>query len=139
MESVVVDAGFLVALINRRDAHHRWAASMAARYPPPWTTCESALSEAFHLLGPTGTGALAMLLRRRSLTVAFDLASHLEPVLALMEKYKDLPAGLADASIVRMTEVLAEPRVLTTDGDFSMYRRHGRQAIPCERPRMPTR
>lgn len=108
---------------------------MAAKHPPPWVTCESALSEAFHLVGRRGAPALATLLRRRSLNVGFDVAAHREPVLALMEKYADQPASLADASIVRMTEVLAEPRVLTTDGDFGVYRRHGRQAVPCERPR----
>jgi hypothetical protein len=39
--------------------------------------------------------------------------------------------SLADACLVRMTEVLPEPVVLTTDTDFRVYRRHGRQVIPC--------
>jgi hypothetical protein len=39
--------------------------------------------------------------------------------------------SLADACLVRMTEVLPEPVVLTTDTDFRAYRRHGRQVVPC--------
>ena len=64
--SVLVDAGFLVALLSRRDANHSWAVALAQRFPPPWKTCEGALSEAFHLLGPRGIPALTMLLQRRA-------------------------------------------------------------------------
>jgi hypothetical protein len=43
--------------------------------------------------------------------------------------------SLADACLVRMTELLPEPIVLTTDTDFRVYRRHGRQVVPCVLPR----
>jgi len=131
--SVLVDAGFIVALLSRRDSYHGWAAATAERFPPPWVTCESALSEAFHLLG-ANAAALRALLRRRAAAAPFDLDDHLETVLKFMQKYHDVPASLADASIVRMTEMLAEPMLLTTDTDFRIYRRHGRQAIPCVLP-----
>jgi hypothetical protein len=42
--------------------------------------------------------------------------------------------SLADACLVRMTEILADPILLTTDGDFRIYRRHGRQVVPCTMP-----
>ena len=131
---VLVDAGFVVALLSRRDEHHHWAVSQARRLPPPWSTCESALSEAFYLLGPKGAPGLVAMLRRRALAVAFDADANLEAVVRLMEKYADLPAGLADAGLVRMTEIMADPVVLTTDADFRVYRRHGRQTVPCVTP-----
>ena len=133
-DHVLVDAGFVVALLSRRDSHHRWALSQAERLPPPWRTCEAALSEAFHLLGPQGAPALSALLRRRAVKVAFDLGENLDAVLKVMQKYADVPASLADASLVRMTETLANPMILTTDTDFRVYRRHGRQAAPCVMP-----
>src|SRR3954463_10691776 len=52
--SVIVDAGFLVALLSSRDVNHGWAAAQAARLPPPWITCEVSVAEAFRLLGPAG-------------------------------------------------------------------------------------
>src|SRR5262245_31976498 len=100
----IVDAGFLVALLSRRDGNHGWALAQAERFPPPWSSCEAALSEAFHLLGQRGEPALAALLRRRSVACAFGLGADLEPVLKLMEKYADVPMSLADACLVRMTE-----------------------------------
>lgn len=132
--SVLVDAGFLVALLNRRDGHHRWAVSQGETHPPPWQTCESVLSEAFHLLGSRGAPVLRELLRRNVLTIGFDAGHDLEPVLKLLDKYRDVPASLADAILVRMTETLPDPVLLTTDRDFRVYRRHGRQAVPAVMP-----
>lgn len=132
--SVLVDAGFLVALLSRRDRNHRWATAQAGRTPPPWRTCESVLSEAFFLIGSKGTLALSALLRRGALMVAFDLAAELNRVLDLMQKYGDVPMSLADACLVRLTETHADPLLLTTDDDFRVYRRHGRQVIPVATP-----
>ena len=38
--------------------------------------------------------------------------------------------SLADACLVRMTELLSAPLLLTADGDFPVYRRLGRKVIP---------
>jgi uncharacterized protein len=129
--NVVVDAGFVVALLSSRDARHQWAVTQASELPPPWSTCEAVLSEAFHLLGGRGAPKLGALLRRRGVLVAFELAENVEPVMKLIEKYSDVPMSLADACLVRMTEMLADPIILTTDKDFRVYRRHSRQVVPC--------
>jgi predicted nucleic acid-binding protein len=132
--SVIVDAGFLAALIERREQRHGWAIAVAAKHPRPWQTCESILSEAFFLLDRQGAAALMTLLRRDQLLVPFHFNEHKQAVVALMQKYADLPMSYADACLVRMTEVLPDPVVLTTDSDFRVYRRNGRQAIPCVLP-----
>lgn len=131
---VLVDATFLVALFSIRDSNHGWARVHSARLPPPWRTCEAVLSETLHLLGPKGSTKLAELLRRRALIVQFSIGDHLEPVLDLMRKYADVPMSFADACLVRMTEILPEPIILTTDSDFRIYRRNNRQVVPCTVP-----
>jgi len=78
--------------------------------------------------------SLGQLLRRRALVVAFELSQNVEPVTKLIEKYSDVPMSLADACLVRMTETLADPIILTTDEDFRVYRRHSRQVVPCVTP-----
>jgi hypothetical protein len=97
---------------------------------PPWVTCEPALPEAFHLLGSAREPQLGELLRRGAVLPKFDLRTELEPVLKLLHKYANLPISLADACLVRMTETLSDPVLLTTDGDFRVYRRHSRQIVP---------
>jgi hypothetical protein len=81
-----------------------------------------------------GAANLGALLRRRAILVTFELAENVEPVVRLIEKYANVPMGLADACLVRMTETLADPIVLTTDEDFRVYRRHSRQVVPCVTP-----
>src|SRR5262245_14801314 len=107
--SVLVDAGFLVALLSRRDTHHRWAVTQAPAHAPPWLTCEAVLSEAFHLLGTRGAPVLGVLLGRRAVIAAFDLNNNLKPVLKLLQKYANVPMSLADACLVRLTETLSDP------------------------------
>jgi uncharacterized protein len=132
--NILVDAGFLVALLSRHDTHHQWAVTQASEFPPPWSTCEAVLSEAFHLLGERGAPILGALLRRHAMLVSFALAEYMEPVMKLIKKYSNIPMGLADACLVRMTEALADPIILTTDQDFRVYRRPSRQVVPCVMP-----
>jgi hypothetical protein len=97
-------------------------------------TCEAVLSESFHLLAAGGGTALAALLRRRAVVAAFDMGRELEPVLKLIQKYADVPMSLADACLVRMSEVAPDAVIATTDADFRIYRRHGRQVVSCLTP-----
>ncbi len=65
----------------------------------------------------------------------FDLSEQSAGVLALLNKYADRQMDLADACIVRMSELNRESRVLTVDrNDFAVYRRNGRERIPLITP-----
>jgi len=132
--SVLVDAGFLVALFSRRDAHHNWAVREASRNAPPWSTCDAVLSEAYQLLGERGAPGLNAMLSRGALIAAFQLDAHVEAVVTLLRKYASVPMSLADACLVRMSETMADPLILTTDSDFRVYRRHSRQVVPVSWP-----
>jgi AraC-like DNA-binding protein len=46
----------------------------------------------------------------------------------------DMQAMLADAALIRLSEITDSPQLLTTDSDFHIYRRHGRQIIPLISP-----
>ena len=133
--SVLVDAGFLVAMLSRRDSHHKWAAQEASDNSPPWHTCEAVLSEAYHLLGERGAPGLNRMLSRRAVVATFNLDDNVEAVVAFMQKYASVPMSFADACLVRMSETMADPFILTTDSDFRVYRRHSRQMVPVRCPR----
>ena len=131
--NVIVDTGFLVALLIRRENRHRWARAQLPHLPPPWETCEAVLSEAFYLLGASGS-KLAALLQRRAVVCSFHVGTEISAPLKLMAKYADVPMSFADACLVRMTEVLADPILLTLDSHFRIYRRRGNEPIPCVIP-----
>ena len=86
------------------------------------------------MLGPRSGSSLAALIRRGALVPAFRFDEATKAVLRLMQKYADVPMSFADACLVRMTETLPDPVLLTTDTDFRIYRRHSRQTVPCVMP-----
>lgn len=132
--SCLVDSSALVALLDPRETHHRWARETLIRQPTPWLTCESVLSEALYLLRTPQATALDKLLRSGHLTLAFVLSNELSAVLELRAKYANVPMSLADACLVRMSETVPDPVVVTTDADFRIYRRHSRQVVPALLP-----
>ena len=103
---------------------------------PPLFSCESVITETCYLLRrlPATVQKLLGFLRDGHLSLAFDLEGQTDRVAKLMAKYSDLPMSLADACLVRMTELRSEGIVLTLDSDFRLYRRHGRQTIPTIMP-----
>jgi uncharacterized protein len=128
----IADTGLLKAALDRDDEAHAWGASQL-RAHAPFCTCEAVLDELAFLLGTPIPGLQLVL--RGDLILEFDLASEVKPVLDLLHKYRDRQMDLADACLVRMTELESRCKVWTVDkADFQVYRRHGRQAVPCEFP-----
>jgi uncharacterized protein len=129
----IADAGLLIAALDKRDAHHGWAAKVLGRESPPWLVCEAVLAEISASIG-TPEPVLEML-QVGDLELAFDLDENRAEVLALVRKYRDQAMDLADACVVRMSELFEDSVVYTVDRtDFSVYRRHGRRPVRCVFP-----
>lgn len=133
---VLLDTGPLVAYLNRTDRYHDWAVERwNALFDPLWT-CEAVVSEAIFLLQSehADTDPLVRLLERRLVRLDFVIDDHRSDVFRLLRKYADSPMSLADACLVRMTELVDASQVFTTDKDFLVYRRKGRHVIPLLSP-----
>ena len=99
-------------------------------------TCEPVLTEACYLVRGLSDGPVAVvdLLGQEVFRVTFDLAAEHDRVAALLRQYADVPISLADACLVRMSELVGPCVIFTIDSDFRVYRRHRRQAIPLLLP-----
>ncbi len=135
-ERVLIDAGPIVAILIPADQHHRWASDQFSSLPPPLFTCEAVLSEAQFLVHRFGGDPVVVLemITKGVLNVAFDAEAEADRLIKLQRTYQNLPMSLADACLVRMSELHAPSRVFTLDSDFRIYRRHGRQVIPVLAP-----
>jgi len=120
-----------VALLDRRDTYHGWVVERMSRLRPPFQTCEAVVAEAFHLLRhlPRARAAILEMIAGGVLTIPLLLSEQSRDVLALVGRYADVPMSLADACLVRMSELVPECVVFTLDSDFRIYRRHKRQKI----------
>lgn len=135
-KTVLIDSGPIVAVLRRRDQYHGWARAHFESSSESFATCEAVISESHFLLGgiPGGVEALYALLERGVIKVPFSLANQLDETVRLIRRYRDLPISLADACLVRMAELEEDIAVFTTDTDFRLYRRNGRQVIPVIMP-----
>lgn len=137
MTSVIVDTGPLVALLNRRERHHAWTVETMDVIEPPIFTCDAVLSEACFLLQGVkgGSDAVLELVARGIVRSDFHVMAELDALRALMKKFASVPMSLADACLVRMSELDQRTVVLTLDSDFKIYRRNKRQVVPTIMPR----
>jgi predicted nucleic acid-binding protein len=129
----ILDAGPLIAALNARDLHHAWACETLERLGPPFYSCPEAIAEAAAMTGqPT---AIVEMVHAEEIILGFDLFEQATGVIALLKKYRDRHMDLADACIVRMTELMRDSQVVTLDrADFGVYRRNGRELIPIVVP-----
>ena len=136
MTSVIVDTGPLVALLNRRERHHSWVVETMDVIEPPIFTCDAVLSEACFLLQDIdgGPNAVLELVARGIVRSDFHVMAEVDAVRALVKKFASVPMSLADACLVRMTELDQRSVVLTLDSDFKIYRRNKRQVVPTLMP-----
>lgn len=129
---MILDAGPLTALLNRRDRWHSWAVETLGGLEPPLWSNEAVLTEAAHLTQQPA--AIMAHVRSGVIRVSFrveDNAAHLARLLARYAPRMDL----ADACVVRMSELTRDCRILTLDRrDFAIYRRNGREVLPLLTP-----
>jgi uncharacterized protein len=134
MRPAIVDTGALVAFLDRAEQHHPWVIKQVKELDAPLLVCEPVLAEAMYLLArfPKAQDALFGLLENGALRIAIE--EHVPALLKLHQKYRDWPMSLADACIVRMTEIYEPYAVLTLDSDFTVYRKHGSVSLALIHP-----
>ncbi len=127
MATVLVDAGPLVALIDRSDPHHQSCRTALMTIREPLGTVWPAFTEAMYLLRVSADGQRALWDMINVNGVRFVELGHDDcpRMRELMWKYRDLPMDLADAALVRVAERERLRRVFTIDRhDFEVYRPH---------------
>ncbi len=125
---ILADTGFFVALVVSSDRHHARAVAAARRYANQGLlTTWPVLTETVHLIQRIGGPDIARKFLEGVDAGAAQLfhldASHMARIVQLMEKYRDLPMDLADASLVISAEATGDGRIFSTDArDFGAYR-----------------
>lgn len=122
---MLVDAGPLVALIDRADARHEACVDVLRTLRRPLTTVWPAFTEAMYILRGSWQAQKALWSRVETDALTFLPLDELDAqrMRELMEKYRDLPMDLADAALVRVAEREGLAEVFTLDRrHFSLYR-----------------
>lgn len=126
MKPVLLDSGVVVALLQRESVRHAECAWTVSSLQRPIVTCEAVITEACHLLRryPGAAEAVMTNLEHGEFEIPFALSQAITEVRAIMRKYRDVPAGFADACLIHMADELDTGDILTLDSDFLTYRWH---------------
>lgn len=122
---VLVDAGPLVAILNRREQDHEVCVSALKKIERPLLSTWMPVTEAMYLLESSvdAQNALLEMIERGFLKILGIGASDLPSIRALINKYKDQPMDFADATLVHVANREGLPEIFTLDRrDFSIYK-----------------
>lgn len=122
----LADAGPLIALIDAGEPDHDRCRETLEKLELPLLTTWPAFTKAIYLLGQVagwpGQDALWTMIRRGALTLAeLDLELALRSS-ELMDRYRDHPMDLADATLVALAEAQDLRTIFTLDEHFRTYR-----------------
>jgi predicted nucleic acid-binding protein len=128
----IADSGLLVGFLDSSDQFHPWAAKSFGALHMTLTTCEAVVAETEYLVPGSGPDLMEMV-RRGTLQVVALLPAEADALASLMRRYPKMQ--FADACVVRLSEMLPDPAVYTTDKrDFAVYRRHRNKPIKAVTP-----
>lgn len=131
-----VDAGPLVALLDKSDEHSGWAQGAFDVINEPVATTETVLAEAAHLLKKYRPGLIALMeaVKAGQLVLMPVLAQNADAIAEKLRKYPQMDLG--DATLVALSEQYPRARLITIDEkDFTVYRRCDGNPVPCIMPR----
>lgn len=133
---IILDTGVLIAFLMPKDKFHPWAVSQLSQVTDPVITCEPVITEACFLAQRIyhGQATVLKLLKQGHIQIPFNLNQEIAAIDKLMLRYTSVPMSLADACLVRMSEIYEDSAVLTLDSDFQIYRKHRNQNISVIMP-----
>jgi predicted nucleic acid-binding protein len=124
LQSIVVDAGPLIALFKRSDRHHRAATAFLGRSESAaLVTNLLVVGEVAAVLGGNHADLVECLnWVLENIEIDSNAGVDLPRSIEIIQKNKDLPADLADASLVALCERRGTNLVASVDSDFDIYR-----------------
>ena len=122
---VVVDTGLFYALFDRDDRHHAASVELIRRSEYALFTTLAVVTETCYLLqrlvGPHHVDFLRWI-KAGGVQIVPMVTEDWDRVIEVLEKYADLPADFADASLVAVAERLRIRKIAAFDSDFDVYR-----------------
>jgi uncharacterized protein len=124
MKPVLLDTGFIVALLDRSEHLHKACARTVREVEAPLVTCEAVIAESCYLLRNLSGASEAVIenIAAGIFQVPFQLSRDTAGVKQVLRKYKDRKIDLADACLIRLADQFGTADILTLDHDFAIYR-----------------
>ena len=131
LNTVLVDAGPLIALFDRDDNYHEKIFNFIKNKRYKFVTTTSVITEVSHMLDfsiQAQTMFFEWILKEGVLLQEIQ-QKDLSRIIELVKKYSDRPMDFADATLVITAERTGIREIISIDSDFDIYRLLGKELI----------
>jgi len=129
--SILIDAGPLIALFDSSDKYHRRISTFLKENPYRYVSTVAVFTEVSHMLD------FSIAARRdfyewvmyRGVIISDINQNDMLRLIELTDKYSDVPMDFADATLVITAEKTGIREIISIDRDFDIYRLPGKEQI----------
>jgi predicted nucleic acid-binding protein len=131
INTVLIDAGPLIALFDRDDKYHKKIIRFIARKKYKFTSTTAVLTEVFYMLKFNSNVQIDFLewIMNDGLVLCEIQQQDIPRIIELTKKYADRPMDFADATLVVAAEKTGIRKIISIDSDFDVYRLPGKIKI----------
>jgi len=131
LDSILIDAGPLIALFDSSDNHHRRVRAFLKGNPYRYVSTIAVFTEVSHMLD-FNINALRDFyewVMCKGIIIGDINQNDMLRLIELTDKYADIPMDFADATLVITAEKTGIRQIISLDKDFDIYRLPGREQI----------
>jgi uncharacterized protein len=130
-DSILIDAGPLIALFDSSDKYHRKMRSFLKANPFRYVSTIAVFTEVSHMLdfNTAAQRDFYEWVMYKGVIISDINQNDMLRLLELTDKYSSLPMDFADATLVITAEKTGIRQIISIDRDFDIYRLPGKEQI----------
>ena len=129
--TVLVDAGPLIALFDKDDFYHKLIKKFVSTNNFKFITTIAVITETSHMLDFNVQTQIDFLkwINDKGINIYGIQQKDIQRIIELSVKYSDIPMDFADATLVLAAEQTGIRKIISVDSDFEIYRLPGKERI----------
>ena len=131
LNTVLIDAGPLIALFDRDDKYHTSIVEFIKNTNYRFISTTAVLTETMYMLDFNTAVQLNFLewIMKEGVIIHEIKQSNIKRIIDLTKKYSDRPMDFADATLVIAAEERGIRQIISIDSDFDIYRLYNKMKI----------
>ena len=131
LNTVLIDAGPLIALFDRDDKYHTSIVEFIKNTNYRFISTTAVLTETMYMLDFNTAVQLSFLewVMKEGVIIHEIKQSAIKRIIDLTRKYSDRPMDFADATLVIAAEERGIRQIISIDSDFDIYRLYNKMKI----------
>jgi len=131
INSILIDAGPLIALFDSSEKHHRGIRTFLKEHPYRYVSTVAVFTEVSHMLDFSAAAQRDFYnwVMYKGVIIGDVNQNDMLRLVELTGKYSDIPMDFADATLVITAEKTGIREIISLDSDFDIYRLPGKEQI----------